>query len=49
MEKISVDKIRKPHTIKVKEFVVQIKEINIYLTFLPPPFNTMVRKRDYFL
>lgn len=40
--------IRKPRYIKVKEFVTRIKEINRFLHFLPPPFNTSLTQEELF-
>ena len=40
--------ICKPHHIKVKEFVTCIKEINLFLPFLPPPFNTSLEQAKLF-
>ena len=40
--------IRKLRHIKVKEFVTQIKEINHYLPFLPPPFSNSLDADELF-
>ena len=40
--------IRKPCHIKVKEFVTHIKEINRFLPFLPPPFNSSLTQEELF-
>ena len=40
--------ICKTHHIKVKEFVTCIKEINLFLPFLPPPFNTSLEQEELF-
>jgi len=38
--------IRKLRHIKVKEFVIRIKEINCFLSLLPPPFNTSLKQEE---
>ena len=40
--------IRKPCHIKVKEFVTRIEEMNHFLPFLPPPFNSSQTQEELF-